>query len=75
MDWQHGFDVVLAIAFAMVGWIVKAMHERLNKHENWFSELPDMYARRDDVKDMKQEMLTVLNRIENKLDNKADKHG
>jgi hypothetical protein len=75
LDWQHGFDVLLGIVATLGVWIVKAMHERLNKHDEQLDELPGIYARRDDVKEMKQEMLAVLVRIENKLDNKADKHG
>jgi len=36
--------------------------------------IPEVYARRDDVKDRFDDVMGALARIENKLDSKADRH-
>lgn len=58
---------VIQIAF---GWVLKMFNDRLKTVEDNHSELPDTYARRDDVKDMKLELVGMLRRIEDKLDRK-----
>ena len=49
-------------------------HDRQKTFEEDFKKLPDIYARRDDVKDGFDRIEKTLTRIEEKLDNKADKH-
>lgn len=46
-------------------------HEQLTRDK--LDELPDRYVRRDDFGQFKVEILKVLERIESKLDDKADK--
>lgn len=45
-------------------------HARLAER---MDRLPDLYARRDDVKEAMQRIEVVLRRIEDRLDDKADK--
>ncbi len=61
------FWTVIQIAF---GAVLKMFNDRLKSVEQSHKELPDVYARRDDVKDMKQELVDMLRRIEDKLDNR-----
>lgn len=68
MDWQNAFNVVFGLAAAACGWMLKMFSERLKSHDDRLELLPATYARRDDVKDMKQEILHALQRIENKVD-------
>lgn len=80
MDWQSAFNVVFAIAMVSGGWILKVLydavtelrradgdiHDRVTKLA---TSLPDTYARRDDMKEIKE----TLVRIESKIDRKVDK--
>ncbi len=68
MDWQVLFNGIAGLAMAAGGWIMKMIYDRLNNHGKRLEEIPSTYARRDDVKDMKQEILHALQRIENKVD-------
>jgi len=75
VDLQSTVDVLLGLVIAVGMWLMRVFHGRLNDHDKQFDELPNVYARRDDVKDMKLEIIGHLVRIENKLDRKVDKHG
>jgi hypothetical protein len=68
VDMQAAFNVVAGIAGTLgvfvLNWMsgeIKTLHARL-------SGLPETYARRDDLADIK----ATLRRIEEKLDSKAD---
>lgn len=47
--------------------------KRIEQLETAMIRLPDIYARRDDFKDLIRDVFTKLDRIEEKLDKKADK--
>lgn len=47
--------------------------KRIEQLEAAMIRLPDIYARRDDFKDLIRDVFTKLDRIEEKLDKKADK--
>lgn len=49
---------------------VKALKEELVKHKE---DVSTYYVRKDDFKDFRGEILSFLQRIENKLDQKQDK--
>lgn len=77
MDWHEiaiGAISLLVLAYAyFFNSIVrdqKELERRMSEHEK---ALPDKYVRRDDFSAFKSELLTVLARIEQKLDAKADK--
>lgn len=46
---------------------------RIEQLEAAMIRLPDVYARRDDFKDLIRDVFAQLNRIEGKIDKKADK--
>lgn len=67
----------LGVGFTVLGWLarelwsaVKELREDLVKLKTTLSE---HYVRKDDFKDFRHELLGVLQRIEQKLDNKQDK--
>ncbi len=70
MDWQSAFNVVGGLLIGLGGWIMKSMHSEIKDNRDAIAKLPETYARRDDVKDMKQEIIDALQRIEDKVDRK-----
>ncbi len=69
-DVQSAFDAVLGVLIGAVGWFLAVLHGDLRRLER---SLPETYARRDDMTEKFNEVLAALNRIDTKLDNKADK--
>lgn len=70
LDWQAALNYAWGAVTLLGGWIMLSIRERLNNHDAQFQKLPEIYARRDDVKEMKHELLDVLDRIEKKVDQK-----
>lgn len=84
MSWYQIAAFGTSLIVLAYGWIFtrvigdqKALEKRLAEHEREtrekLDELPDRYVRRDDFADFKGEVMSVLHRIEAKLDSKADK--
>lgn len=84
MDQQQMFNVVFTIAGALGGWWMKAMWEGLKdlqkadgKLTSEVSELKVLvagqYMKRDEFERTSQAIFAKLDRIEDKLDHKADK--
>lgn len=82
------FSIVANIVLAIIGTLLKRMldssekridenERRLNQHQIELSQLrevlPQHYVRRDDVKDLSDNIFSALRRIEDKLDKKADR--
>jgi septation ring formation regulator EzrA len=79
-DPQSLFNTVIAVAGAACAWVIKMIYDSIRALQAADSHLADSieevrenYARRDDVKDMSRRIETTLDRIEKKLDGKADK--
>lgn len=81
---QQMFNVVFAIAGALGGWWMKAMWESVKELQHTdraltteVSELKVLvagqYMKRDEFERTSQAIFTKLDRIEDKLDGKADK--
>ena len=84
MDNQQLFNVVFAIAGALGGWWMKAMWEAVKDLEKadkvLSSQVGDLkvlvaggYVRTEQFADMSKAIFAKLDRIEDKLDGKADK--
>lgn len=71
-DFQTALDWLAVPFLAIAGWVAKTFHDRLNGHDAEFKQLPDKYARRDDVKEGFQRIEATLARIETRMDGKAD---
>lgn len=75
-DWQTAFDWAMAGLAGLLGWLLKAVHSEIKdarrEHADLVQKLPEVYARRDDVKDGFAGIRADLQRIFDKLDDKAD---
>lgn len=67
---QALFDIIAGLAAAFGGWILKLIVNDIRDLKQKQDKMPDVYARRDDVKDMKEELVNYLQRIEDKMDKK-----
>ena len=70
-DIQTAFNWLLGIVFSVFGWFMRELHMDVKDLK---ATLPETYARRDDVKDKFDLILTELRDISVKIDRKADKH-
>lgn len=77
MDWQTAFNISAGMLAAVGGWFLKMIHESQKELRRDLgalqTSLPEVYARRDDLSDIINRLFTKLDRIEDKLDGKADK--
>lgn len=88
MDDQQVFNIVMSISIgligAMGGWLMRIMWQSLRDLKEGDSKLADkvgkievlvagQYAKREDVDRMSSALFSKLDRIEDKLDGKADK--
>ena len=81
---QQLFNIVIGVTGALGGWWMKAMWEGLKELQHTDGELTQQvnnlqilvagqYMRRDEFDKMSQAIFAKLDRIEDKLDKKADK--
>jgi len=84
MDVQSAFNIAFALAGALAGYVLKTMHEAMRDLQNADSDLTDKvqrievlvageYVKREDLDRLSGALFQKLDRIENKLDGKADK--
>ena len=77
MDWQTLFNLAFGIVCGFVGWFTKTIYDA-NKElrddlNNLRVHLPEKYVAKHDFERMSEALFKKLDRIENKLDQKADK--
>lgn len=80
MDAQTLFNAVMSIASVLGGIMLKSIYDAIQElrhqdgeiHER-INGIPSTYVRRDDFMNFGRDIKDSLARIENKLDNKADK--
>lgn len=63
-DVHYIIDTLIGIVLAMIAFIAAQFNKRLDDHDDRLSNLPETYARRDDVRDMFQSIQASLVRIE-----------
>lgn len=73
MDWHWVIDGLFALTTAVGGWFVKGLQNSIDRVSERLDTLPNTYARRDDVREMYGQILTGIDKINDKLDKKADK--
>ena len=77
MDWQHAFNIAFAALGTLAGFFMKVIWDAnttLRKDvTDMERSIKDNYVRRDDFRDTMHALFEKLDRIENKLDGKADK--
>lgn len=76
-EWQFIIDLALGCALALIGWLARelwsAVKELREDLKNLEVNLPKEYVQKEDFKNALQEVKVLLNKIADKLDEKADK--
>ncbi len=71
------FKYVVLGGFAVLGWLARELYGMVRELKNDLSTLKDQinehYVRKDDFKEVKDMLMDILRRIENKIDGKVDK--
>lgn len=67
------FNILVSVCGALLAWCVKVQYDTQKEMEKKLANLPNEYARRDDHQNFTAAIFTKLDRIEDKLDRKADK--
>lgn len=77
LSWHDAFTVVYGAALMLGGWVLRSVWDALQELRKLImdmeKELPRIYARRDDTRDMFMQIMSMLKDIQTKLDGKADK--
>ncbi len=84
MDWQTVINIALGSVLAAVGWFAREIWDSVKELRRDIhlieKELPEIYVRRDDLKEVRAEMAARFDKIENligslydRLNEKADK--
>ena len=84
MDYQVGFDITVALAGFLGGWVLNNLRyamKALNDADTLLTVkvqeievlVAGEYMKRSDMKDLMAALFAKLDKIENKLDGKADK--
>ena len=68
---------VMGAGLAVLGWFARELWDSVKKLNEALdtlrTDVSTFYVRKDDFKDFRSEILSFLQRIENKLDTKVDK--
>lgn len=73
MDGQMVFNTLIAVAGFLGGWILNNISRSINILDRDVRQMPLMYVTRADYRADIEEIKMMLNRINDKLDGKADK--
>lgn len=76
-DWQGVIDLVGGSILAVMGWFCRELWDSVkalkNDIQNIEIELPTNYVRKDEINQRFDKIETILEKIFDKLDQKADK--
>lgn len=70
MDWQDVATAAMYVLFAILGAVVRTLWDAVREIEK---NLPEVYVRRDDFKSHADRIEGAIQRLIDKLDEKADK--
>lgn len=77
MEWQVMFNIAGTLAGVLGGFVLRATWDAIERMRSDLqalqSSIASTYVRRDDHRDFAQQVLTKLDSISAKLDEKADK--
>lgn len=84
MDSQTAFNIVLSLVAFLGGWVLNSLRDSIKSLQKTDAELADKvqhievlvagtYVKRDDLKELSTALFNKLDKIELKLDGKADK--
>ena len=84
MDTQTAFNIAVGLVAFFGGWVLNSLKDSINSLRRSDNELADKvqhiellvageYVKRDDIKELSAALFHKLDKIESKLDGKADK--
>ena len=73
MDDQILFNIAVAVAGFLGGWTLNRIYQALDRLDADLRQMPHNYVNRDDYRSDVTEIKTMLGKIFDKLDGKADK--
>lgn len=75
MDFQVFINIAVAVGGALFGWLLNRIFTLIDRLDKDVRAMPINYVTKDDYRADMGEIKTLLRRIDEKLENKADKHG
>ena len=84
METQTAFNIVLSLVAFLGGWVLNSLRDSIASLQKTDSELADkvqhievlvagQYVKREDIKELTAALFSKLDKIETKIDQKADK--
>lgn len=77
MEWQFIINVSIGAIFSVFGWFFRQLWEATQKLKDDMTKieisLPTNYVRKDEMKDRFDKLEEMINKIFDRLENKADK--
>jgi penicillin V acylase-like amidase (Ntn superfamily) len=77
MDWQSAFNLLFMGFMAVCGYVIRSVHDAVQRLaddiKSLEKEVPEKYARKDDMHLILADIKGALIRIEEKMDGKADR--
>lgn len=77
MEYWPIVTTLITVIMAVLGWFLKELWSQVKElrqtHQSHRDHVSDYYIKKDDFKDFRDSIMSILGRIENKLDSKADK--
>lgn len=73
LDYQILFNIAFTIAAFLAGWVLNNVTKAIERLDKDVREMPTTYVSKIDYRDDLQDIKTLLGKISDKLDGKADK--
>jgi hypothetical protein len=73
MDYQVLFNIAVAVAGFFGGWTLNRIYQAIDRLDQDVRHMPSNYVSRDDYRADMADIKSMLGRIFDRLDNKADK--
>jgi hypothetical protein len=77
MDWQSAINLIVGVLLSIIGWFARQLWESVQKLKDDLKkievDLPTHYVRKIDLESRLDRLEATLDKIFDKLENKADK--
>ena len=77
MDWQPIINIAIGVMIGLIAWLFKQLWDAVQRLKDDLNELevklPEQYLRKDEFNHNLNRIYDILERIEKKVDGKADK--
>ena len=73
MDMQILFNIAVAVAAFLGGWVLNRIYSAIDRLDNDVRDMPKTYVSKDDYRADMHDIKEMLNKIWDRIDGKADK--